>query len=439
MIHAVEPEGRRRDLFLAISKATMNYGEAIDWLYRTQLIGIKLGLENVKRLLAVRLANPAPGVKVVHVAGTNGKGSTCAMIDAIARASGMRCGLFTSPHLVDFCERMRVGGEMPTREFVADELTTIREAVKDWENHPTFFEITLVLAMRYFRERSVEMIVLETGMGGRLDATNAIPKDVAVIMPVAMDHAEWLGDTLTKVAGEKAGIIQDGVPVVSAPQEPEALTVIEQEANAKRSVLTVIDEPLEGYGIGLAGAHQRWNAAAAVQALHAMGLRLRVDVIRFGLENVVWPGRFERRQVRVADRMVELVMDATHNPHAAESLAATWDSVFGSERKAVVVMGAADKKDVDGVLDHIERIGAEWILVPINSPRSMAPEALAEKLRGRGAGDADAVEDVEGGLQAALQRGADNGMPVLVTGSLFLLGEVTGLLDGGEGPRKSSQ
>lgn len=417
----------------------MTYSESIDWLYGTQLFGIKLGLDNVRRLLAERLANPARGVKVVHVAGTNGKGSTCAMIDSVARANGIRCGLFTSPHLVDFRERMRVGGVMPSEEFVAGELSTIKELVADWENHPTFFEITLVLAMRYFRQSEVEMIVLETGMGGRLDATNAIDKEVAVITPVAMDHADWLGDTLAKVASEKAGIITNGKPVVCAPQAGEAMHVIEVEANRCRADLTVVDAPLDGYGIALAGDHQRWNAALAVTALHAVGVKLRVDVIQFGLENVQWPGRFERRVVPHRGSEVTLVMDATHNPHAAEALAATWHEQFGDRQSAVVVMGAADKKDVDGVLDHLSGIGSRWVVVPINSPRSMVPDELAARITDRGAGDVVCVESVASALESALDRAVDDGGAVLVTGSLFLLGEVTSLLDGGLGVRPTSQ
>ena len=192
----------------------MNYQEAIDWLYGTQFFGIKLGLDNIRKLLRERTAFPDPGVKVIHVAGTNGKGSTCAMIDALGRAAGYRCGLFTSPHLIDFRERIQVDGVMISEEEVAGELTTLRKLVTDWEQHPTFFELTLALAMRHFRSKGVALITLETGMGGRLDATNAIEKDVAAITPVAMDHAEWLGDTLAKVAAEKAGIIQAGKPVV---------------------------------------------------------------------------------------------------------------------------------------------------------------------------------------------------------------------------------
>ena len=167
----------------------MNYSESLDWLYSTQNFGIKLGLDGPKKLLRQFLAYPKSSTKVVHAAGTNGKGSTCAMIDSLARSAGMRSGLFTSPHLIEFRERIRVNGEMISEQAVAESLTELREMVADWDHHPTFFEITLVVAMRYFKQCECELIVLETGMGGRLDATTAVPADVCVITPIALDHS----------------------------------------------------------------------------------------------------------------------------------------------------------------------------------------------------------------------------------------------------------
>src|SRR5881398_1581511 len=203
----------------------MTYKEALSWLYSLQRFGIKLGLENIRRLLAalsrsggfqaavgdLEIALPW---KVIHAAGTNGKGSVCAMVDSICRAQGRRTGLFTSPHLVTFRERIRVNGEMVSEDAVADGLTTIRNLAADWDPHPTFFEITTALALKYFSEANADMIILETGIGGRLDATNAIQSDVAAITPIDLDHEEWLGNTLAKIASEKAGIIKPRIPVV---------------------------------------------------------------------------------------------------------------------------------------------------------------------------------------------------------------------------------
>ena len=201
-----------------VSRLSSDYREALAWLYGTQRFGIKLGLENMQRLLC-ELDVPGRGPRIVHVAGTNGKGSVCAMIDAVCRAQGYRTGLFTSPHLVTYRERIQVNGEMIAEENVAKGLMLIRKLINDWDPHPTFFEITTALALIHFKERACEVIVLETGLGGRLDATNAVEPVVSVITPIGYDHQAWLGNSLEEIAGEKAGIIKARVPVVSAPQE----------------------------------------------------------------------------------------------------------------------------------------------------------------------------------------------------------------------------
>ncbi|MEN8867010.1 MAG: Mur ligase family protein, partial [Akkermansiaceae bacterium] len=257
----------------------MNYREAIDWLYSTQLFGIKLGLEAPRRLLREFLAFPAHTTKVIHVAGTNGKGSTCAMIDSLGRGLALRTGLFTSPHLIDYRERIRVSGAEITEERCAQLLTELRHLVADWDPHPTFFELTLALAMRHFRESGCELIALETGMGGRLDATTAVPADVCVITPIALDHTQWLGDTLTKIAGEKAGIAVKGKPLLSAKQPPEAQIEIERYANQTQAPLEFVTQPLLGYPIALAGEHQRHNASLACEAMVAAGYHLSYDIV----------------------------------------------------------------------------------------------------------------------------------------------------------------
>jgi dihydrofolate synthase/folylpolyglutamate synthase len=196
-----------RAFFVSVIRPALNYQDSIDWLYSTQTFGIKLGLENASRLLD-ELGIPAglAGRKIIHVAGTNGKGSVCAFSERILRDGGLRTGLFTSPHLVTYRERIRVNGELIPSGTVADLLTRIRGMVFEWEHHPTFFEISLGVAMRWFCDRDCEVIVLETGMGGRLDATNALPADVSVITSIPLDHEQWLGDTIRKVATEKAEI-----------------------------------------------------------------------------------------------------------------------------------------------------------------------------------------------------------------------------------------
>ncbi len=396
----------------------MNYREAIDWLFSTQMFGIKLGLDGPRRLLKEFLAFPAHTTRVLHVAGTNGKGSTCAIAESVARAGGTRTGLFTSPHLIDFRERIRVSGvEIPEDECAAM-LTELRAICERLDPHPTFFEIALAVAMRWFRERECELVILETGMGGRLDATTAVPADVCAITPVGMDHMKWLGDTLGKIAFEKAGIFVEGKPALSAPQPDEVRRTLEKEANERRSPLTFIREPLRGYPLGLAGGHQTWNAALALECLNAIGLPLSYETVHHGLETVRWPGRFEE----LDHEGRKVVLDAAHNPDGVRSLTATWRERFG-ERKAALVFSAVESKDVAGIAGPLREIVSEVHLCPIDSPRALPVSELESHFAG-----ATGHPDFPSAMRAAL----DTGGPVLVTGSLFLIGEAKQWLQGGE-------
>jgi dihydrofolate synthase/folylpolyglutamate synthase len=397
----------------------MNYREAIDWLFGTQMFGIKLGLDGPRRLLKEYLAFPAHGVRVIHVAGTNGKGSTCAMIDSVARASGSRCGLFTSPHLIDYRERITVSGEEIPEDDCARMLGELREICERLDPHPTFFEITLVLAMRWFRLRECELIVLETGMGGRLDATTAVPADVCVITPIGLDHMQWLGDTLEEIAVEKAGILVEGKPAVSAPQPPAVRFVLEKEANERRSPLEFVDGPLLGYSIALAGEHQQWNAALAVTALHRAGVPLSSDCVRHGLGSVRWPGRFEEIQPG-------LILDGAHNPHAARVLAATWREKFPGQKPALI-FSAVSSKDIAGILEILAPLAGRILICPVDTPRAAAPADIAAQLP-PGSPPRELFETLESALAAALARPG----PVLLAGSLFLVGEARALVTAGK-------
>ncbi|NJM37210.1 MAG: bifunctional folylpolyglutamate synthase/dihydrofolate synthase [Akkermansiaceae bacterium] len=393
----------------------MIYQEALDWLYRSQMFGIKLGLDGTRHLLKEYLAYPAHDVKVIHVAGTNGKGSTCAMIDSIARACGQRCGLFTSPHLIDFRERMKVSGQEISEETCAAMLTELREICERMETHPTFFEITLVLAMRWFRDRDCEMIVLETGMGGRLDATTAVPADVCVLTPIGMDHMQWLGDTLEKIALEKAGIFVTGKPAVSALQDNKVCDLLKKEANEKRVPLSFVEEPLLGYPMALLGEHQQWNAALAVAALGLAGLHLNSDSVHYGLSKVSWPGRFERI-------CPDVILDGAHNPQSAEVLAATWEKVFPGE-KAVLVFSAVDGKDIDGILRFLAPLAAKILLCPVDTPRAVSAQELANHLP-ENSPPHEVFQNFEKAFAAA-KLGKET---ILIAGSLFLVGEARGFL-----------
>ncbi len=394
----------------------MTYAEAIDWLFSTQWFGIKLGLDGPRRLLREYLAFPAHGVKVIHVAGTNGKGSTCAMIDSLVRATGARCGLFTSPHLVDFRERIRVNGVEIPEDACAAMLTELKSLGESLDPHPTFFEITLALGMRWFRERECEVIVLETGMGGRLDATTAVPADVCGITPIGLDHTQWLGDTLAEVAREKAGIFLEGKPAISLPQEPDARRVLEVEANERRTPLSFIDAPMRGYPIALAGEHQAWNAALAVECVFAAGLHLDYGTVGYGLGSVSWPGRFEivEREGRT------LVLDGAHNPHGAAALATTWRQRFG-EKKATLVFSAVAAKDIAGIAAGLSPLAESVHVVAVDTPRAVPVDELARAFEGR-----NVVTHAT--LAAAMEAAVEADRPVLFAGSLFLIGEVKALL-----------
>ena len=403
----------------------MNYRDALAWVYGRQSFGIKLGLDNTRRLLAAA-GNPQSRLRFLHVAGTNGKGSTCAMMDAILRAAGHRTGLYTSPHLVDFRERIRLDGTMIPEDAVAEGLTLLREAAGTCDHAPTFFELVTVLAAWWSAREEAEYVVWETGMGGRLDATNAVLPDVAVITPICLDHQKWLGDTLAQIAGEKAGIIKSKVPVVSAPQAQEIREVLTSTAAGVGAPITFVSEPWSGGVAGLVGSHQRWNAALACAALRAAGVRVDADAEVQGLRSVVWPGRFQR----VGE---DLVIDGAHNPSAIETLVATWQEVYGDVR-ASLVFGAVLDKDVEALLLALRSIADEVWLVPVNNVRGASPQEL------RPMAEAARFATIhDGPVEASLAAARAGGRPVLVAGSLFLAGEVLALLEGAARPHATSQ
>jgi dihydrofolate synthase/folylpolyglutamate synthase len=408
----------------------VKYTEALAWLYSLQRFGIKLGLENIRRLIAeldVDLANAS----VIHVAGTNGKGSVCAMIDSICRAHKYRTGLFISPHLVTFRERIRIDGEMISENEVAAGLTNIRRLVADWEPHPTFFEIATALALKHFTEAKTNIVILETGLGGRLDATNAVQSNVAVITPIALDHEKWLGDSLEKIANEKAGIIKAQTPVVSGPQLPEAERVIRGRATECEAPLQFVDEVYDKSPIALRGEHQKLNAAIAIAAIKALKLdRLKrsslagqgIDIdsaIGRGLATVDWPGRFQ-----CWDK--QTVIDGAHNPAAARILTQTWREIFGNER-ATLILAILSDKDLRGICEALAPI-ADLVLLPKSrSERGASPEELAKIL----STIAPLLPySITSSVAEALELAQARPNPILLTGSLHFAGEALAHLRG---------
>lgn len=389
----------------------MRYEEALDWLNETQFTGIKLGLENTIRLLEA-VGHPDERLSFIHVAGTNGKGSVCAMLHACLRAAGHRTGIYTSPHLVDFRERIRVDGDMISPADAAAGLTRLRDATATWEHKPTFFELGTVLAIDHFARSGCDVVVLETGMGGRLDSTNAVTPLVSVITPIAMDHMKWLGDTLPQIAAEKAGIIKPQVPVVSSPQQASAAEVLQSKARETGSMLRIVDKPAH-VPIALAGSHQLWNAAVAIAALEESGLNCPPAAIQKGLASVQWPARFQR----VGERFV---IDGAHNEHSAAALVSTWLEVFGNQ-KASIVFGALCDKEYANMLQLLEKIGSRFFFVPVQSERSEDPARFKHSTRL----PASEFHDLSGAIKAA----SETSSLVLITGSLFLAGEALALLE----------
>jgi len=403
----------------------------LDWLTATQSRGVQPGLERMERLLAA-LGNPERGLRCLHVAGTNGKGSVCAFAESMLRASGHRVGLYTSPHLVEFAERIRINGVNASAQEIAIGINRLREVTAGWSEaeQPTFFELVTALAFELFARAGCEVVVLETGLGGRLDATNLAPKVACAITPIALDHAEWLGDTLGKIACEKAGILRPGVPAVTGLQEAEAAEVLSSAAAELGTPLQWINEPLPRTTLlGLAGSHQRHNAALALGLVRAAGFELSDEAVASGLASVAWPGRFHRLLGG------KLILDGAHNVHAARQLVATWREEFGGQR-CRLIFGALTDKNPEALLAELAPLAEEIFLVPVASARGGDPKDLAELSVSFGVptylfaslGAAMAfVESFDAPPQA----------PVLLTGSLFLVGEALALLSGAGVPPRS--
>ncbi len=383
----------------------------LSWLYSTQLYGIKLGLDHVQRLLSV-LDHPEAGLKFIHVAGTNGKGSTCAFIQAILAKAGVQAGLFTSPHLVRFNERIRDTEREISDDEIEAGLKKLRELTSEWDVHPTFFELTFALALDWFRQRGLTWVVLETGLGGRLDATNAITPEVSVITRIGFDHMEQLGDSLSKIAAEKAGIIKPGIPVITGLQDPAAMAVIQDTAKKLKAPLLLVDSPVEGIRLGLLGPHQAWNAAVALDAVREAGIFLPAMLLEEALLAVQWPGRFQSLQNG------RIILDGAHNPEAAMVLAGTWEQAFPHE-KADIIFAAAKDKDVAGVIQELIPIAASWQLTTFQSSRAMPPAQIRDLIVSFDAPKVPILEHAK--VADALH--VPSSRRKLVCGSLYLVGE----------------
>ena len=420
-----------------MTAALQDYETTKAYLCGLKARGVKLGIDRM-RLLAEALGHPERAYPCIHVAGTNGKGSVAAMLEAILRAAGWRTGLYTSPHLVRLGERIQVDRvEMTNAEIVAyaRELQGHADALAatDPENHTSFFEFMTGAAFLQFARKQVDVGLIEVGLGGRFDATNVVEPEVAVITSIGLDHCDMLGDTLAQIAFEKAGIIKPGRPVVVGRVDSEAMAVIERVAGERGAPLHSVEREfgaeLAGYPTtNLEGDYQRWNAATATLVARLMPACWRVtdEVVARGLQQVTWPGRWQRIQVGAT----LAILDATHNPEGARQLDANLSRfVAESGRKPVVVVGATGEARAKAVLAVVAKHAREIHLVVPQQERAVAYDVLAR-----------CVPDDFGGLvrRSTLREVfpqpdrcviGEAGGTVVVTGSIYLLGEVLERLD----------
>lgn len=416
----------------------MTYRRALAALEARQETKIVLGLGRLRRVLA-RLGDPQESFESLHVAGTNAKGSTCVILASVLSASGRRTGLYTSPHLVDVRERVQVDGRAISRPAFARRLSQALRA--DKEKALTYFELLTAAAFLHFREEGVEVAVLETGLGGRLDATNVVRAPLAcVISSIGFDHMNFLGETLALIAGEKAGIIKRGRPVVCAPLAPAALRAVRRRAAALRSPLTVVRRPwpcaavdwrrgrqtlMKGsarLALPLLGRRQGLNAALAQAALEAAGLDVSPAAWRSGLAAVRWPGRFEVR--RVGRRT--LILDGAHNTEAMEHLVATFEASPWKRARPRWILGVMRDKDAAGLVDAAAPFMKDVVTVRPPSPRALDPVELARLVQKR---VPRARVSVEPDAAAALREWRRRGPRVAVmAGSFYLVGRAEELL-----------
>ncbi|MFH1335868.1 MAG: folylpolyglutamate synthase/dihydrofolate synthase family protein, partial [Candidatus Zixiibacteriota bacterium] len=350
-----------------MSEHFKDYDEVLSYLYNLERFGIKLDLTNITALMS-HLGNPHMKFPSIHIAGTNGKGSVAAMMHSIFCEAGYKTALYTSPHLVDFRERIKIGQDIIEKDYIFDFVRKLREEID--RNGYTFFEVTTALAFQYFAEKKVDVAIIETGMGGRLDATNLINPLVSIITSIGLEHTEHLGVTIPQIAGEKAGIIKAGVPTITGVSQPEALDVIKSVCAEKDSELNVVQgkssfsilessifgskfnfssesDKYEALELNLAGEHQVLNAAIclnAIQELKHLNWKIDEISIRNGLKRVNWRGRLE-----VFRREPLILLDVAHNPAGIQTLINTLEKFF-PEKKIIFIFGVMEDKDHHSML-----------------------------------------------------------------------------------------
>lgn len=421
------------------------YNNSLDYLYSFVDYSLKHSSELAKadfsldRMFALMesLGNPQKKYPIIHVAGTKGKGSVSALCASGLKSAGYKVGLYTSPHLLDYCERIQIDGGPISHKQLNELIEEIKPHVARIEKLTTF-EITTALAFMAFAKYGVTAAVFEVGLGGRLDATNVVTPKVSVITSLSYDHTAVLGNTLTLIAGEKAGIIKEGVPVVSSPQKDEALAVLERVAREKNSPLTLVGrdvkfEALEAslngqvfklqpsnlptFNIPLLGSHQIENAVIAYTALKASGITITDEQIQKGFSQVKWPARFE-----VVRRDPPVIFDSAHNQDSFEKLFETLETYFPG-KKVYLIFGASEDKNIPGMFAALKPKIAKIILTRADHPRALEVEKIASLAEQAGA-EHEAIVPVKAALARALDLSSKDGSIVLSAGSMFVTAEV---------------
>ncbi|MEN6566562.1 MAG: folylpolyglutamate synthase/dihydrofolate synthase family protein [Veillonellales bacterium] len=427
----------------------MTYEQSLEYLAGLSKFGIQLGLSRIEKLLEF-MHHPERRFKTVHVTGTNGKGSTTAMLRGILTASGIKTGMYTSPHLVDYTERMSIDGESVSRQVFGETIGYTSRfvnqmAAEGWE-HPTEFEVLTAAAFYYFAAAGVEYAVIEVGLGGLLDSTNVILPEAAVITNVTLEHTDRCGSTIEEIARHKAGIIKPGVPVITAARGA-ALKVIDCTAREKDAALYVLGRDFYGqfegsadyrqkitiqtgrfgflgaFSLNLLGRHQMENCAVAIMtAMLLAGKDSRIDVaaIREGLARVRWPGRFE-----IVSRQPLIVVDGAHNPDGARTLRESLDEFF-PQRQVTFLLGILQDKDIAGIVGILIRPQDQAVVVAPLSERAGDPAKVAEKIVAR---HVETASSIAAGIKRVKALSGEQGL-ICMAGSLYLIGTARQLIGG---------
>ncbi len=420
----------------------MNYNEALEYIHSVEWRGSRPGLSRTQELLA-KLGNPEKEMKFIHVAGTNGKGSTCAMLNSVLVEAGYKVGLYTSPYIVRFNERMQINGAPISDGELAELVSEIQPIADGMEDKPTEFEIISALAFLYYKRNNCDVVVLEVGMGGRLDSTNVIESPlVSVITGIALDHTGVLGNTIAEIASEKAGIIKQGCPVVYGGRDDEAYEVICDTAIALGSRVvrthhsniriksmsvegTVFDYlPFLDLKLSLLGKYQLDNAATVletVKVLNRSGFHISVRHIQKGLGNARWRARFE-----LLAKEPPVVFDGSHNIQGITAAVESIKRFFCTgkkNKKVVLLMGVLADKDYHDMVGILSPLAARVYTVTPPSPRALASDKLASVFEGFGV-ESLPYETIEGGVSAAYEYARAQNMPLVMLGSLYMYGEV---------------